>query len=540
MRIREQFNDALRWMLSRTLCWWGLLLQVVHQFRIGSFDWNQRRLRHRYGIDVNMPISGWDTQTERRLLQRVGKDSQLAQTSGSTTDPKRIPYSLRRLRSVRWTFQEFFSRAIWALGIRRTSLYFFGSLSRDRSLTSIVLAEKKLPLYLMTLQAPYRLQSHPAVQELVNSYGTVAVRLWILVLSNPGILYSTNPSTLLVFFEELVSNWTRSVCLLRDYYEKPHQFRPSVHQVVRRLVSRGSQKRVARVARAEGPVDLKVFCPGVQAYACWTSGYSEPFLQRLQTILPPNRYRLIPMYSMSTETIETLTHFQGRRVGFLPLAGGVLYEFLEQGEADQAENLKGACDLEMDKTYSLVVSDAYGLQRYQTEDLFQVRGFFGRLPDLHFISRRGLEYSFTGEKVTDEQLESVYQQLCEDWPELKEARFLTCLPSYPSGDPVPHYKIVLVGGHPDIEAWQVQEIEIQADSLLSQANREYWSKRESGRLGLTRLETVSLQELLEVLAPEAWESQSKLLPLYTRTWESLKLQGKSAHDSSNQGIEEAM
>ena len=85
MRIREQFNDALRWMLSRTLCWWGLLLQVVHQFRIGGFDWNQRRLRHRYGIDVNMPISGWDTQTERRLLQRVGKDSQLAQTSGSTT-----------------------------------------------------------------------------------------------------------------------------------------------------------------------------------------------------------------------------------------------------------------------------------------------------------------------------------------------------------------------------------------------------------------------------------------------------------------------
>ena len=103
--------------------------------------------------------------------------------------------------------------------------------------------------------------------------------------------------------------------------------------------------------------------------------------------------------------------------------------------ADQAENLKGACDLEMDKTYSLVVSDAYGLQRYQTEDLFQVRGFFGRLPDLHFISRRGLEYSFTGEKVTDKQLETVYQQLCADWPELKEARFLTCLPSYPSGGP---------------------------------------------------------------------------------------------------------
>jgi len=129
--------------------------------------------------------------------------------------------------------------------------------------------------------------------------------------------------------------------------------------------------------------------------------------------------------------------------------------------------------------------------------------------------------------VTDEQLETVYQQLCADWPELKKGRFLTCLPSYPSGDPVPHYKIVLVGGHPNIESKQVQEIEIQADSLLSQANHEYWSKRESGRLGWTRLETVSLQELLEALAPETWESQSKLLPLYTRTWESLQLRGKA-------------
>ena len=178
MRTRELFNDALRWMLSRTLCLWGLLLQVVHQFRIWGFDWNQRRLRQRYGIDVNMPISGWDTQTERRLLQRAGKDSQLAQTSGSTRDPKRIPYSLRRLHSVRWTFQEVFSRAIWALGIRRTSLYFFGSLSRDRSLTSIVLAEKKLPLYLMTLQAPYRLQSHPrgsAAGELLRHCGGTTV-----------------------------------------------------------------------------------------------------------------------------------------------------------------------------------------------------------------------------------------------------------------------------------------------------------------------------------------------------------------------------
>ena len=44
---------------------------------------------------------------------------------------------------------------------------------------------------------------------------------------------------------------------------------------------------------------------------------------------------MIPMYSMSTETLETVGHFENNKVSFLPLASQVLYEFIEEGLDDQ-------------------------------------------------------------------------------------------------------------------------------------------------------------------------------------------------------------
>ena len=39
------------------------------------------------------------------------------------------------------------------------------------------------------------------------------------------------------------------------------------------------------------------------------------------------------MYSMSTETLETVGHFGGNKISFLPLASQVLYEFIEEGSS---------------------------------------------------------------------------------------------------------------------------------------------------------------------------------------------------------------
>src|SRR5260370_105214 len=150
------------------------------------------------------------------------------------------------------------------------------------------------------------------------------------------------------------------------------------------------------------------------------------------------------MYSMSTETIETISHFQGDSISFLPLGTRVLYEFVEETAVDKVANLLSADQLEIGKTYSMVVSDPYGLRRYQTSDVFLCRGMVAGLPDLSFIRRRGLSYSFTGEKLTAEHVSMVFQGLRKEFPLLDGETFLTCVPSQPANDPIPHYKVLLI------------------------------------------------------------------------------------------------
>ena len=176
------------------------------------------------------------------------QEARFALTSGSTARPKRIFYTERRLRSVKLAYQDVYVRSCWGLGIGRKSLYIFSSFGKDDSLTSLLLEESNFPHYLSTLQAPYRIECHPAIQDLASFYGANAVRLWILAMANPGVLYSTNPSTLSKFLDELAANWQRSSQLIRDFCNQPGSFDPAIGKIAQRLDSRGSSERLMRIA----------------------------------------------------------------------------------------------------------------------------------------------------------------------------------------------------------------------------------------------------------------------------------------------------
>ncbi len=390
----------------------------------------------------------------------------------------------------------------------------------------MLLEEKGMPRYLSSLQAPYRVHCHPAMESLVSDYGTTAVRLWVLAISNPGILYSTNPSTLSSFLDDLRNEWQKSARLIQDWCRKPEVFDRDVHVIANRLESSGSDLRLKRIAKSDAPLSLEVCVPAFRTYVCWVGGYVKPFLDRLTTRLPPDRYRLIPMYSMSTETLETVGHFAGDKVAFLPLAQGVLYEFLEEKAKHATQILLTANQLQEGKTYSMVVSDAYGLRRYQTGDLFLCGGFAAGLPDLSFVSRRDLEYSFTGEKLTANHVMTVFQKLRAEYPQLAADRFLTCVPSHPIDEPVPHYKIVMINGHEQNTGLPVDELAMRCNDLLGEVNLEYKSKFGSGRLGGVRFVCLSQRDFLTRVCgsqqSSSWEAQFKFLPLYRNTWESLK------------------
>lgn len=526
--MRGLINDCLRRLIGLSIKGLGLVLAIRQRIRIRSFRWNQKRLRHRYEMPADTPILAFGPELEQLIEKaalRAGQGARFAYTSGSTAKQKRILYTKSRLRAVRFAYIDFFARCCWSMRLKRTSLYVFSSVNKDDSLTSLLLEESGLPSYLSSLQAPYRVHGHPAMQALVSEYGATAVRLWILAIANPGVLYSTNPSTLSTFLDELATGWQRSSKLIKDWCAKPEAFPDDVRMIAERLRSRGSNGRLAQMARSEVALPLQVCAPAVEAYVCWSGGYVKPFLERIAHHLPTDRYRLIPMYSMSTETLETVSHFEGDAVSFLPLASRVLYEFIEEGFEDQPQNLRTADQLEPGKTYSMVVSDPFGLRRYQTSDLFLCNEFVSGLPDLRFMRRRDLEYSFTGEKLTSEHVMRAFQTLREEYA-LGSDTFLTCVPSQPVDEPIPHYKIILVDGIGMSVHLSGDQLAKRCDELFGEVNSEYKHKHESGRLGRVRFMSLSPGEFIGCVGgsrqSKTWEAQFKFLPLYRSTWESLK------------------
>ena len=505
-------NDFVRYFIAAGIRLIGLVLNQAQRLRIVRFRRDQLRLKRRYGIDTETPILPYGPQLEELINKKakaLGSKAMFATTSGSTGKPKRLLYSAKRLKTLSRTYSEVFCRMCWSLSFKRTSLYVFSSFKEDDSLTAMLLGETRLPSYLTTLQAPYRVQCAEIIKTLVDEYGSAAVRLWLLTMSNPGVLYATNPSTIVAFLDEVDRDWQLVSQLVRDWHHRPHSFNPRLNKIARRIESGGSVQRLAQIAGSDSPLELEVWAPGVKAYICWTGVYVKPFLDRLTHYLPASKYQLIPMYSMSTETVETVSDFDGSQVSFLPLGPGVAYEFIEEGHSDLPEHLLRADQLMAGSNYSMVVSDAFGLSRYQTNDLFRCEGKNAGLPNLSFLRRRELEYSFTGEKLTAEQLCIVYEELKRE-TELGHS-FLTCVPC--SG-PVPHYSIYAVGT--DVMPLWSEKI----DTRLCELNSEYRNKRASGRLGAVRLGQIELEEFVRRTpsAATTWETQFKFLPLYREPW----------------------
>lgn len=522
--MRTGYNDALRFLIGVALRAAGALAEILHRLRVRHHRRLWSRLRRRFGILPDMELT-----TDVPPIDPASDSTQIASTSGTRGSPKLLAYSQRRVVAVRRIFIDSFMRAFWMLGVRRTSMYVFGPVQSDGSLSSLLLSEAGRPSYLATLQAPYRMHFREPLRSLQDAYGPEAVRLWVLAVSNPGVLYGTNPSTISIFFDTLKDDWPRCSALARDCVRHPDKMDRSLAAVTRRISSNGYAQRLQKIAESPTFLPIDEWAPATRMYVCWTGGYLAPFLDRLDLHLPAPRFRCVPMYSMSTETIETIPDFRLGDPSFLPIAPGVCCEFIEASAPRTPDRLLAPGGLSLGCVYELVVSNAHGLRRYCTGDLFRVERFVRDLPDLRFLRRRGLAYSFTGEKLTGAQALLAYERLRQSFPALTDDHALTCFPCRQPTESLPHYRLVLV--YPGTaDPGPMAGLAERFDELLRDMNGEYRAKRSSGRLGAVRLERVGLRGLREHLPPGSGvglDSQFKFLPLYPRLWESSE-RGRSA------------
>jgi GH3 auxin-responsive promoter len=142
--------------------------------------------------------------------------------------------------------------------------------------------------------------------------------------------------------------------------------------------------------------------------------------------------------------------------------------------------------------------------------LFLCRRKVNAVPDLVFVRRRSLQYSFTGEKLTAEQLSLIFERLRVLYPSEIGNKILTCVPAQASHT-VPYYKVLLIGERRSRSETSYDILAARCDELLCEINDEYRSKRASERLGPIKVETIEFADF--VATKQNWETQFKLLPL---------------------------
>lgn len=515
--------------LTRKFIIWGMkrLAPYAHRkamSKVVSFQQDQEYLRHHYQLTPDTPCRLYDAKMREAIAALP--DVELVKTSGSTKEPKIIAFDHARLASVKKSFAGVTLRSVGAFDSKRPIVFTLASLADDESFTAIM--TNKRPSRFDLWVTPHRALAIPAVRDLTSRYTVHALRIWGIILSNPGWLYSTNPSTQAGFFHALSQDWDLHLELLRDYIESPTEFPKEVHKVARSIVTLGWRKRAETLLKSKAPLQPTEWVD-IEAYCSWDGGNTAPFLRQLAGYLPGVQF--IPMFSMSTETLETLTVYDNRIPHFVPIAPKVLYEFLPESADDNPELLLPGWELTPGERYVMVVTDPYGLKRYVTEDVFLCNKLFHGVPDLRFLHRRGLTWSYTGEKITGEQLGQVYERLVDRFDALREVQ-ITTIPTHPDGRRLPGYALYLTTSgktHTDSRT-ETTEIAECFDALLAEANEEYASKRTSARLHPPEAAWISFDTLaarLRGVAPDTqnreWDSQFKLLPLLRKTVQELNL-----------------
>lgn len=528
MSARNDLLRALALRLITPLAWW---FTRELERRIDRYRLDQDRLLRRYALTDDTPIRPYDEHTRAAVQQLADRrpDVRLATTSGSTSTPKLLAYPPERLSSFKHDSRSVGVRAWRRYGLKQPSLFVLSSLAHDSSFASLVVYQTREPSLLTGLIEPARYLFQPAAAERIERYGATAVRLWLMALCDPAMIYSTNPSTLAVFLSEVHEDWPRATAMVRAWVAgDPRAADAGTRRIARRVCAAGHEQRLAALAAATEPLPLSAWLPSLGAYCCWDGGYVTNFLRQVHRWLPPERYTHVPMYAMSTETIETLTWFGEGGPRFLPLGPDVLYELLPEHAPDEPGALIRPHQAEPGQLYTLVVSDPYGLRRYQTEDLFECCGHLRGLPDLRFRRRRGLAWSFTGEKLTGEQLSEAYARLERDEPGLLHAAAqLTVLPTWPDPSALPGYHLVIAHpGRSPRAPLHAERLAAQLDRELCAINPEYDAKRQTGRLRPTAASVLPYDRVAEALdaqrtgAARGWDSQFKLTPLTRTLWEA--------------------
>lgn len=301
----------------------------------------------------------------------------------------------------------------------------------------------------------------------------------ILLEEEVTLLMALNPSTLLLLFRKMCAFATDLIHDierggLRSDLDATAEVRE--HIIGRYPPNPRRAKQLRGLLRNTDPVlAAHDVWPGLKLVVSWRSPMQRPYLRLLEqhlAAIPQRDYIL--MASEGVIAIPMADH----------MSGGVLatpfhfYEFINEEEIDSPRpTVRLASELEIGRSYVVLLSTSAGLYRYNIGDVVRVIGMQQRTPIVEFLHRAGSTCSMTGEKLTEEQVVQAMSAAARRLGIPLEGFTL-----HPAPDGFPRY-VVLVEPCERPAPQQLRALVDAFERELADRNIEYSAKRRSERLG---------------------------------------------------------
>ena len=405
-------------------------------------------------------------------------------TSGSTAEPKYIPVTGSFIRDKVRAFSIY-----WGLifqqrpGVRRGKIVTNFADCGSTSSTVGGIACSSESAFWGAWEAKLRTGRRSLLPKEVATISDSDCRLYaiarlLMEQADLSVIMTLNPSTIVLLLkkiddcvDDLIEDVRRGGLL--KTVDVPKAFREYLETTLP-----GNQERaegLRSVVRPNGPRLLAAdVWPQLELVICWRSPMLQPY------------HRLLEAHLRSVSGRDYIT-MASEGIIAIPLedntSGGVLatnthfYEFIPEEQAEQPNpDVLLAHELEVDRSYVLLLSTSSGLYRYDIGDVVRVTGFEAATPIVEFLYRVGATCSLTGEKLTEEQVVQAFEaaashlEITADWFTL-----------FPANEPLPHY-VILVEPASGGNDRGVSSLGLEVDRQLARCNTEYRAKRDSQRL----------------------------------------------------------
>lgn len=218
--------------------------------------------------------------------------------------------------------------------------------------------------------------------------------------------------------------------------------------------------------------------PRLAFFSCWNSSSAAQFLPHVRQVMPDVAY--VPFMACGTEGVVAIPISPERHAAPLAMNQAV-YEFVPASEdpqewvgAHRSDTLLPH-EVTPGQRYHLIMSQGNGLLRLWTGDSYEITEIRNGVPWVNFVGRDGIFHSFTGEKLTHTDIEEAFKRVSYHL-ERKRLPYLIG----PTWNGNPHYYVAVVESDADIDGCEYATL---LDEELMKVNIEYASKRRSGRLG---------------------------------------------------------